>query len=100
MNGVSVELRRLGLVGQEKPAVVSEGVTYRLGDLTEEIDGDFLAGDGIARVREALAAGELPAWEGAEAERVGAPSPARRPCCASARTMPRTPRSPGRSRPR
>src|SRR5699024_4096980 len=73
MNGVSVELRRLGPVGQEKPAVVSEGVTYRVGDLTEEIDGDFLAGDGIARVREALAAGELPAWEGAEAERVGAP---------------------------
>src|SRR5699024_11704859 len=30
-------------------------------------------GDGIARVREALAAGELPVWEGAEAERVGAP---------------------------
>ena len=68
-----MELRRLGPLGQEKPAVVSEGVTYRLGDLTGEIDGDFLAGDGIARVREALAAGELPVWEGAEAERVGAP---------------------------
>ena len=68
-----MELRRLGPVGQEEPAVVSEGVTYRLGGLTEEIDGDFLAGGGIARVREALAAGELPVREGAESERIGAP---------------------------
>lgn len=72
-NGVSVELRRLGPVGQEKPAAVSEGVTYRLAPLTDEIDGDFLAGGGISRVREALAAGELPVWEGAEQERIGAP---------------------------
>lgn len=73
MNGVSVELRRLGPVGQEKPAVVSEGATYRLDGLTADIDGDFLAGGGIARAREALAAGDLPVWEGAEAERIGAP---------------------------
>ncbi|MGP9580349.1 MULTISPECIES: fumarylacetoacetate hydrolase family protein [unclassified Brachybacterium] len=68
-----MELRRLGPVGQEKPAVVSEGVTYRLEPLTAEIDGDFLAGGGISRVREALAAEELPVWEGAEQERIGAP---------------------------
>ena len=73
MNGVSVELRRLGPVGQEKPAVVSEGATYRLDGLTADIDGDFLAGGGITRAREALAAGDLPVWEGAEAERIGAP---------------------------
>ena len=68
-----MELRRLGPVGQEKPAVVSEGVTYRLDPLTGDIDGGFLAAGGIARVREALAAGQLPVWEGAEAERIGAP---------------------------
>src|SRR5699024_4274257 len=73
MNGEPVELRRLGPGGQEKPAVVSEGVTYRLGVLTEALDCDVLAGGGIARVREALAAGELPVWEGAETERIGAP---------------------------
>lgn len=68
-----MELRRLGPVGQEKPAVVSEGVTYRLEALTGDIDGEFLASGGIARVREALAAGELPVWEGAADERIGAP---------------------------
>ncbi len=68
-----MELRRLGPVGQEKPAVVSEGVTYRLEALTGDIDGGFLAAGGIARVREALAAGELPVWEGAGDERIGAP---------------------------
>ncbi|GAA4520310.1 fumarylacetoacetate hydrolase family protein [Brachybacterium paraconglomeratum] len=68
-----MELRRLGPVGQEKPAVVSEGVTYRLEALTGDIDGEFLASGGIARVREALAAGELPVWEGAANERIGAP---------------------------
>ena len=68
-----MELRRLGPVGQEKPAVLSEGVTHRLESLTVDIDGDFLAAGGVARVREALAAGQLPAWEDAEDERVGAP---------------------------
>ena len=70
---VSVELRRLGPVGQEKPAVVCEGVTYRLDPVTAEIDGDFLAASGIARTRAALGAGELAVWEGAEHERIGAP---------------------------
>ncbi|MEE1618628.1 fumarylacetoacetate hydrolase family protein [Brachybacterium sp. J153] len=68
-----MELRRLGPIGQEKPALVADGVTYRLDSLTADLDGDFLATDGIAAVREKLAAGELPVWEGAESERVGAP---------------------------
>jgi 2-keto-4-pentenoate hydratase/2-oxohepta-3-ene-1,7-dioic acid hydratase in catechol pathway len=68
-----MELRRLGPIGQERPALVADGVTYRLDSLTGDIDGDFLAGGGIAAVREKLAAGELPVWEGAESERVGAP---------------------------
>ena len=68
-----MELRRLGPIGQEKPALVADGVTYRLEALAADIDGDFLSGGGIAAAREKLAAGELPVWEGAEAERVGAP---------------------------
>ena len=68
-----MELRRLGPIGQEKPALVADGVTYRLDSFTGDIDGDFLAGGGIAAVREKLAAGELPVWEGAESERIGAP---------------------------
>ena len=68
-----MELRRLGPVGQEKPAVLSEGVTHRLESLTGDIDGDFLASGGIETVRAALAAGKLPIWEGAESERIGAP---------------------------
>ncbi|ATG56295.1 hypothetical protein CFK41_17055 [Brachybacterium ginsengisoli] len=68
-----MELRRLGPIGQEKPALVSDGATYRLDSLTEDITGAFLADGGIEKAAAALAAGELPVWEGAEAERVGAP---------------------------
>ncbi|MGO2312091.1 MAG: fumarylacetoacetate hydrolase family protein [Brachybacterium tyrofermentans] len=68
-----MELRRLGPLGQEKPALVHEGVTYRLDDVTADITGDFLAADGIARVAAAQQAGELPVWEDVESERVGAP---------------------------
>ncbi|WP_299301752.1 fumarylacetoacetate hydrolase family protein [uncultured Brachybacterium sp.] len=68
-----MELRRLGPLGQEKPALVSDGVTYRLDSLTEDLTGAFLADGGIEKAAAALAAGELPVWEGAEGERVGAP---------------------------
>ncbi|MGO3506564.1 MAG: fumarylacetoacetate hydrolase family protein [Brachybacterium tyrofermentans] len=68
-----MELRRLGPLGQEKPALVHEGVTYRLDDVTADITGEFLAADGIARVAAAQQVGELPVWEDVESERVGAP---------------------------
>ena len=68
-----MELRRLGPLGQEKPALVEGGVTYRLDGLTDDITGAFLAGGGIEKAASALEAGELPVWEGAENERVGAP---------------------------
>ena len=68
-----MELRRLGPIGQEKPALVSDGATYRLDSLTEDITGAFLADGGIARAAAALEAGELPVLEGAEDKRVGAP---------------------------
>ena len=68
-----MELRRLGPLGAEKPALVGDGVTYRLESLTDDITGAFLADGGIEKAAAALAAGDLPVWEGAESERIGAP---------------------------
>ncbi|WP_226533552.1 fumarylacetoacetate hydrolase family protein [Microbacterium paraoxydans] len=67
-----MELLRLGPLGHERPFVRKAGVTYDLSPLTAEIDGAFLAADGIARVRDALGRGELtPA--AVDGLRVGAP---------------------------
>ncbi len=54
-----MELQRRGPAGEEIPVVVDEGRAFDLRPLTADIDGRFLAGDGIAGVRAALAAGEL-----------------------------------------
>jgi len=66
-------LRRLGPVGAEIPAVEVEGRIYDLRPLTDDIDGSFLAADGVPRAREAASAGSLPLLEGAHGLRVGAP---------------------------
>jgi 2-keto-4-pentenoate hydratase/2-oxohepta-3-ene-1,7-dioic acid hydratase in catechol pathway len=63
---------RLGPVGSEIPVIVRDGVSYDLRGLTGDIDGAFLAADGIARARTTLDAG-LSVLEGASALRVGAP---------------------------
>ena len=68
-----MELRRLGPLGAEKPALVGDGVTYRLESLTDDITGACRAEGGIETAAAALAAGDLPVWEGAESERIGAP---------------------------
>ncbi|MEQ4716580.1 fumarylacetoacetate hydrolase family protein [Nonomuraea sp. B19D2] len=69
-----MQLMRLGPLGDERPAVrTDDGLVHDLTPLTADIDGAFLAGGGIARVREALAAGELSPLAGAETLRVGAP---------------------------
>lgn len=69
-----LQLMRLGLPGQERPVVrTADGTTYSLDPLTREVDGAFLADDGVARVRAALDAGELPVVADADALRVGAP---------------------------
>jgi len=68
-----VELLRLGAVGEERPYVRdADGTVYDLTSVTADIDGAFLAADGIARARAALAAGSLPVAS-AEGLRVGAP---------------------------
>lgn len=68
-----MHLLRLGPAGQEIPAVAVEDVVHDLRPLTADIDGAFLAADGIARTRAALAAGGLPVLDGAATLRRGAP---------------------------
>ncbi|RZT12952.1 2-keto-4-pentenoate hydratase/2-oxohepta-3-ene-1,7-dioic acid hydratase in catechol pathway [Kribbella sp. VKM Ac-2569] len=68
-----MELLRLGAVGEERPYVrAADGTVHDLSPLTADIDGAFLAADGIARTRAALEAGELPVAV-TEGLRVGAP---------------------------
>jgi 2-keto-4-pentenoate hydratase/2-oxohepta-3-ene-1,7-dioic acid hydratase in catechol pathway len=66
-----VQLIRLGSPGAEFPAArTDDGRVVDLRPLTADVDGGFLAADGIARARAAIAAGELPEvtdpvdWEG------------------------------------
>lgn len=68
-----MELLRLGEPGNERPAVRHDGRIHRLDTLTADIDGAFLAGSGIARTRAALAARDLPLFDGADDLRVGSP---------------------------
>ncbi|TDO67567.1 2-keto-4-pentenoate hydratase/2-oxohepta-3-ene-1,7-dioic acid hydratase in catechol pathway [Kribbella sp. VKM Ac-2571] len=68
-----MELLRLGAVREERPYVrAADGTVHDLSPLTADIDGAFLAADGIARTRAALEAGELPVAD-TEGLRVGAP---------------------------
>lgn len=68
-----MSLARLGPVGREIPVLWQNGVPLDLRPVTTDIDGDFLAADGIASARRAAAEGalhELPGWQSL---RVGAP---------------------------
>ncbi|WP_434451520.1 fumarylacetoacetate hydrolase family protein [Lentzea sp. E54] len=68
-----MQFLRLGPVGDERPAVrTDDGTTYDLLPITPDIDGAFLANDGVARVRAALDAGELEVVD-TEGVRVGPP---------------------------
>lgn len=51
---------RLGDPGRERPAILDDSGVYELSGLTADIDGEFLATDGLTRAKQALAAGELP----------------------------------------
>lgn len=68
-----MRLMRVGALGAERPVVLDDqDRAFDLTGLTGDIDGGFLAADGIARARAALAAGELPEVA-VEGERIGAP---------------------------
>jgi 2-keto-4-pentenoate hydratase/2-oxohepta-3-ene-1,7-dioic acid hydratase in catechol pathway len=68
-----VKLLRIGPAGDERPALLAEdGSLLDLSSVTDDINGAFLAGDGVERVRAALAAGTLAPLD-APGARVGAP---------------------------
>ncbi|MEU3770130.1 fumarylacetoacetate hydrolase family protein [Amycolatopsis keratiniphila] len=74
-----MQLLRLGEPGSERPFVrAGDGTLRDLSALTADIDGSFFAGDGVARVAAALAAGELPE-AGPEFARARVGSPIARP---------------------
>ncbi len=70
-----LQLMRVGPRRAERPvARTDDGTLWDLSGLTADITGAFLAEDGIARVRAALAAGALPALPDLQAPlRIGAP---------------------------
>ena len=63
---------RLGPIGEEIPAIQTDAGTFDLRSLTADIDGDFLAADGLARARAAAEAGGL-APLSQDGLRIGAP---------------------------
>lgn len=64
---------RLGPVDGEVPVVLAGDIAYDLRSITADIDGAFLAGGGVDRVRAALESGALPVLDGADELRIGAP---------------------------
>jgi 2-keto-4-pentenoate hydratase/2-oxohepta-3-ene-1,7-dioic acid hydratase in catechol pathway len=56
-------LARLGAAGHERPFVIVDGVASSIESLTADIDSAFLDSDGVARVRAALADGQLQATD-------------------------------------
>jgi 2,4-didehydro-3-deoxy-L-rhamnonate hydrolase len=56
-----MRILRVGEPGREHPAVQDdEGVVFDITSVTDDVDGRFLAGDGIQRIRDAAGRGALP----------------------------------------
>ncbi|MFD7159632.1 fumarylacetoacetate hydrolase family protein [Kribbella sp. NPDC059898] len=68
-----MKFARLGPVGAERPVVGTDDGVRDLTGITADLDAAFWESDGPARVAAALAAGELPPVENADALRIGAP---------------------------
>lgn len=58
---MTLVLARLGETGHERPFAIVDGVASSIESLTADIDGAFLDGGGVERVRAALANGQLQA---------------------------------------
>lgn len=67
-----MKLARLGDIGSEIPVIITGDATYDLRNLTADIDGHFLEGNGLDAARTALQAGSLPELASAAASRIGA----------------------------
>jgi 2-keto-4-pentenoate hydratase/2-oxohepta-3-ene-1,7-dioic acid hydratase in catechol pathway len=69
-----MQLIRIGPAGRERPAVRDGDDEFDLTSLTDDIDGAFLAADGIARTRDALERRILPALPAEPGRRIGVPA--------------------------
>jgi 2-keto-4-pentenoate hydratase/2-oxohepta-3-ene-1,7-dioic acid hydratase in catechol pathway len=70
--GICMRLLRVGAPGQERPAALDRaGRLLDLSGVVTEIDGSWLAGDGISDARAAVDAGDLPELD--PASRIGPP---------------------------
>ena len=49
-----MRLARVGAPGAERPVVFDGAASYDLRPLTHDIDGEFLAADGVERIRQAM----------------------------------------------
>lgn len=67
-----LRIGRLGPVGEEIPVVEFANTVFDARPVTADIDGDFLAGDGIEELAAVVSAGSLDEIE-ADGRRVGAP---------------------------
>jgi 2-keto-4-pentenoate hydratase/2-oxohepta-3-ene-1,7-dioic acid hydratase in catechol pathway len=67
-----MKFARIGPLGHELPALVSDGIYYDITEITRDLDGAFLASDGPETVRAALAAGTLRVLP-SEGVRIGSP---------------------------
>ena len=67
-----MKLQRVGAAGAERPVVIDGEHAYDLSPLTRDIDGEFLAANGISAVTAALASGTLSPVD-ISGERIGAP---------------------------
>jgi 2-keto-4-pentenoate hydratase/2-oxohepta-3-ene-1,7-dioic acid hydratase in catechol pathway len=68
-----MKFARIGEIGHEIPVLVTEEGYLDLRPLSGDLDGDFFAGDGIARVRRALEEGALTRLDPDGELRFGAP---------------------------
>jgi 2-keto-4-pentenoate hydratase/2-oxohepta-3-ene-1,7-dioic acid hydratase in catechol pathway len=68
-----MKFARLGTPGAEIPVLVEGDRHLDLRPVTSDVNGDFLAGDFVARVTAARDAGELPELADAASLRIGAP---------------------------
>jgi len=71
--GIDVKLVRLGPLGQERPALLDEGVYFDLSPFTSDFDAVFFRSGGIDRLREAIARRSLEPVRNASKLRVAAP---------------------------
>lgn len=70
---MSMAFNRWGAPGGEIPVAIVEGRAFDLRPLTGDIDGPFLARDGLEHARRAIEAGELDELRSRDGTRVGPP---------------------------